>query len=463
MVRLVRDYRSTPQVVGLANRLLRAGPRRGRGRLRLELVAQRAARPGAGVHASYADEPAEAAGVAAAIAAADRRRRAARSEIAVLFRINAQSEAYEQALAEAGVPYVAARRRAVLRAAPRSARRCVLLRGAARVGATPATPLADAVARRPVGGGLDAEHARRRGGAVRERWESLAALVAARRGPRRGAARGATLADFVAELDERAAAQHAPTVEGVTLASLHAAKGLEWDAVFLVGLVEGTLPIIHADDPTRRSRRSAGCSTSASPGPASTSRCPGRGPRARAAGRPAAVALPRRAAPGRRRGRREPCRRARSGAAARRAAMPTACRVCGAPLLDRRRAQARPLRRLPADLRRGAVRAAARVAAGAGRRPERPGVRRLHRRDADRARRAPARPTVGELVGDRRHRRAQARALRRRRCSRCWPASDAVERSPTAARPGPTGDHDQVDACDESADKCVARRGARLP
>ncbi len=80
---------------------------------------------------------------------------------------------------------------------------------------------------------------------ARERWEALSSLaelvdeeVAHR--PQ------LHLPGLLAELRMRADARHPPVVQGVTLASLHAAKGLEWDAVFLVGLADGTLPISHA-------------------------------------------------------------------------------------------------------------------------------------------------------------------------------------------------------------------------
>ena len=85
-------------------------------------------------------------------------------------------------------------------------------------------------------------------GALRDKWDSLVAIVTVAE-DLADADPAATLATLAAELDQRAEAQHAPTVEGVTLASLHAAKGLEWDAVFLVGLTDGTMPIQHADTP----------------------------------------------------------------------------------------------------------------------------------------------------------------------------------------------------------------------
>jgi DNA helicase II / ATP-dependent DNA helicase PcrA len=245
-VRLVRDYRSTPQVVGLANSVLAKAADRG---ARLELVAQRPPGP-APVFVEHDDEPAEAAAVAARCRALVEAGTPA-GEIAVLYRVNAQSAAYEAALTDAGVPYVVrGGERFFERAEVRQA--VLLLRGATRAADTDAPEgLADAVAE-VLRAGLSWDPAAppAGAGATRERWESLAALhrlavdLAAEE-PTAG------LRDLVEELEERAASQHAPTVDGVTLASLHAAKGLEWDAVFLVGLVDGTLPLVHADTPAQ--------------------------------------------------------------------------------------------------------------------------------------------------------------------------------------------------------------------
>lgn len=238
VVRLVRDYRSTPQVVDLANRLL-AGAGRRRGGGNLELVAQRPAGPPVRFTV-YDDDEAEASGVAARIGRLIASGTSA-SEIAVLYRTNAQSEAFEQALADAGIGYlVRGGERFFARKEVRDA--VVLLRGAARSMAE--VPLGDAVRDVLAGAGWSPEPPAARG-AVRERWDSLQAIVALADDLARDPE--ATLGTLVAEMDERAAAQHAPAVDGVTLASLHAAKGLEWDAVFLAGLSEGLMPISLAE------------------------------------------------------------------------------------------------------------------------------------------------------------------------------------------------------------------------
>ena len=250
VVKLVRDYRSTPQVVNLANSLLAARtkqPRRGNDPwpAPLELIAQRPTGPEPSF-TECADDEAEAAQVAGRIRTLLNEGVAA-SQIAVLYRTNGQSEAYEQALASADIGYQ-------LRGGERFFRRkevrdaMLQLRAGARAAGTDPVPqlVRDILANL----GYTAQ-APQSGGAVRERWESLAALVALadELDKARGSAAGGvfTLQDLVTELEERAAAQHAPTVQGVTLASLHSAKGLEWDAVFLVGLSEGLMPISFAD------------------------------------------------------------------------------------------------------------------------------------------------------------------------------------------------------------------------
>jgi DNA helicase-2/ATP-dependent DNA helicase PcrA len=254
VVRLVRDYRSTPQVVGLANAVIRQA-RGNEARLRLELEGQRP--PGAEPELKiFPDEPAEAAAVAKRCRELIASGTPA-SEIAVLFRTNAQSETYEKALAEIEVPYVV---RGAERFFERAEVRRAMIALRAAVRSIPGeTPLVDAVVEALSATGW-ARDQPPPGGAAREQWEALAALVTLAEeysatpevlpiGQAGAVQRDVSLSAFNAELARRAEQQHAPTVEGVTLASLHSAKGLEWDAVFLVGLSDGTLPTTYAKTP----------------------------------------------------------------------------------------------------------------------------------------------------------------------------------------------------------------------
>ena len=238
VVRLERDYRSTPQVVSLANRVV-AGARGTSARLRLKLIAVLPDGPDA-TFTEHPDEPTEARAVAERIAALIAGGLPAASA-AVLYRINAQSEVYEQALTAAGVPYVV-RGGARFFARPEVRQAMATLRRAADSAVDGSLP--EQVRSVLAGVGLTAEPPP--AGALRDRWDALLAVVTVAE-ELADAVPDAGLGALVAELDQRAEAQHAPTVDGVTLASLHAAKGLEWDAVFLVGLTEGTLPIQHAE------------------------------------------------------------------------------------------------------------------------------------------------------------------------------------------------------------------------
>ena len=240
LIRLERDYRSTPQVVSLANRVISVAKGRMAGS-RLHLVGQRDPGPEP-VFREHPDEVAEANAVAAAIKKLIENGTAP-SEIAVLYRINAQSEVYEEALTAAGVAFQVRGGEGFFSRQEIRQALLTLQRAAERDTDVAGAELPNVVRELLEPLGLTSEPPA--GTKARERWDALLALVELVE--QEVAIRPELdLRALLAELRQRADSRHPPVVQGVTLASLHAAKGLEWDAVFLVGLVDGTLPISHA-------------------------------------------------------------------------------------------------------------------------------------------------------------------------------------------------------------------------
>ena len=240
VVKLQRDYRSTPQVTTLANQVIGAAKGRIAG-TRLELQGMREPGPEP-IFREFESDPAEAREIAGQILTLLDQGVPAK-EIAVLYRINAQSAVLEQALADAGIAYQVRggtsffENRVIVDAMQQLIR-------ANLQNDLPPDPVAIArAALAPLGYSIQEPD----GAQERERWQLLRALVDLVEDIVQ-LRNTDSLEVVLGELRRRAADKQPPAVDSVTLVTLHAAKGLEWDAVFLAGLTEGLLPFRYAID-----------------------------------------------------------------------------------------------------------------------------------------------------------------------------------------------------------------------
>jgi DNA helicase-2/ATP-dependent DNA helicase PcrA len=232
--RLEDNYRSTPEVLEMANRLV---PRLGGS----EKVLRPAKPSGPGPELrGFMDPEAEPEFIAAEVRRLHESEKVPYEEMVVLYRINARSEDYEELFADAGIPYQVRDDAFLERAAARQ-----LLPRLARQNGKNISGLAEGLARKIGYTGEEIAEGAARNEVTRQKdFQRLIRLADEFEDGAR------TPSDFVKELQYRF---HGDVAQGVNLSTLHRAKGLEFEAVFIPSVEAAELPWKRADiDEERR-------------------------------------------------------------------------------------------------------------------------------------------------------------------------------------------------------------------
>ena len=228
VIRLSRGYRSTPEIISAANAILLQGGMIGEHGHELASMNSHGAKPEI---AKFESNASEANFIVNKIA--ELRVKAGDSaEIAILTRTNSQLDIFERELRAAGIAsQIKGSERFFERIDVRDAMR--VIRSASVLPTEGGDWYSDLIAvLRPFG---DTDYVQAFLALARSMKEASEEAI--------GPSTPATLRTFLRELEDRAEQNNPPTLPGVVLATLHAAKGLEWDHVFLAGISEGMLPM----------------------------------------------------------------------------------------------------------------------------------------------------------------------------------------------------------------------------
>lgn len=229
VIRLSTGYRSTPEITFAANSILRVGS------MGQELTAfnDHGSKPSV---QGFKDEYSEIAGVLQEITAL-LTAGIQPQEIAILARTNSQLSAFERAMNKSGIPYQ-------VRNTERFFERTDVREFLKQVRQASVIPVEGS-------SWIDELRTIAQPFLTGESIDGIAALLhLGRELEENPAFAPKTLRGYLREVEDRVQQNNPPTMPVITLATLHAAKGLEWERVYLIGASEGILPLASGGGPS---------------------------------------------------------------------------------------------------------------------------------------------------------------------------------------------------------------------